>query len=396
MLAVGVWACGPAAVDVQTTFARALKPVELRAASTATTADPLFLRVRAYADSGYRAHADDWRDRIEQQVRRATAVLEGEFGVRLELESVRSWDRTRTDVEIRDALDELVRADPSFDVDWVVGFVGPLPEDRSASYDILGIARPFGRHLVVRAMQTSGDLERIDEWYDELSPEDRSAFARARRVHRETAVFLHEWAHTLGAVHECDSSWIMSKRYGILESRFSPESGQLVRIGLAHRDLSVRHAFSLWHADYASATSRMMKAWFDCPMLEKDLALHRNLLRAASSAFGPHDAAPGGHAARERWWGEVRGVIAPRLEALGARLPRPQPGRRGQHRAAAVRVRVAPSGAPTNASLLFSSGYGALDDGVLEAFREAAPLPRPPGMREDAEFEFVYGYGKEL
>jgi hypothetical protein len=229
------------------------------------------LRVRAYADPDHRAQDAHWAETIAAQVSRANAVLEAEFGVHLDLESVRPWQRPPARPgTLGSALDELIEADRGRDVDWVVGWVGPLA-DRSEVRDLYGLAPMFGRHFVLRAMESDASRAAVATW-DALTPADRAQMARDRRVHKETSMFLHEWGHTLGAVHECEGSSIMSKGYSLLASSFSPASARLVDVGLRHRGASAAEELHAWASEYRAAAATLRGAAWDCPVMEDALA----------------------------------------------------------------------------------------------------------------------------
>jgi hypothetical protein len=241
------------------------------------------LRLRAYADADYRAHAADWELRIRDQVRRANELLEVEFGIRFEVE-VRPWDRPRRGASLNEALRQL-RSMERGGADAVVGFVGPIAED--AWRDHLGLAGAFRTGFVLRAMLSPAEMMRLAIGYDTMSDAEREAMAEAWRLHRETVVFLHEWAHTQGAVHECDGKWIMAEQYRVTASGFSPESERLIRLTLEHggkADAAARAAFrEAWRAEVV----RMQSAAWECPVLEKDLAEQDAIV---TRAFGDGEA----------------------------------------------------------------------------------------------------------
>ncbi len=124
--------------------------------------------------------------------------------------------------------------DPAADVDWVLGFVASL-DVFSAAQEQLGIAPYFGRHLVLRGMFSAAETDAIDRALNLLSESERTSLARERRLHKETAVLLHEWAHTLGAFHERSPRWLMSPIYDTSQSAFSAESARIVGLGLEFR-----------------------------------------------------------------------------------------------------------------------------------------------------------------
>lgn len=269
-LALALAACSPH-LEAQRTYSQFLTPARLQPAGAEAQPVARVFKVRAYVDPDYRAHAPDWRERIAGQVEQANVILASDFGVRLELEPVREWERARAGDGLEGTLGALLRLDAARDVDWVIGFVAPVPEDSPRDYHAVGMASMFGRHFVVRAMQTSGDLARIDAVYDQLTEEERTAFARARRVHQEATVFLHEWGHTLGAVHECDSKWIMAPTYSVLRARFSPDSARLVRLGLTHRDAPSAPELG-WASAWRAEAVRMQGVAWECEKLERALA----------------------------------------------------------------------------------------------------------------------------
>src|SRR2546421_12986022 len=85
-------ACWKSPLDVQRDYAQSLRPAPIGAQSRAT--GPLrSLRVRAYADPEYQAQTPRWSERIREQIDRANATLQTEFGGRLELEATRTWKR---------------------------------------------------------------------------------------------------------------------------------------------------------------------------------------------------------------------------------------------------------------------------------------------------------------
>lgn len=123
--------------------------------------------------------------------------------------------------------------------------------------------------------------------------------ARDWRLHKETTVFLHEWAHTLGAVHECEDKWIMVPEHTLMVSAFSPRSARLVQIGLRHRARGWDAAAGAraWASEYEVVADSMLGASWECEPMEKGLAAARKAL-AAAARRAPLDAA--GQAQQER------------------------------------------------------------------------------------------------
>jgi TonB family protein len=382
-LAAAAASCSPYA-GAQHTYARFLTPVKVRPGAPAPQPVTQVLTLRAYADADYRAHAADWRERIAEQVGRANAILAADFGVRLELEPVREWERSSgRDAHLGATLGALRRQDDARDVDWVVGFVSPAAEDSGREHDLIGWAGLFGSHFVLRAMQTSADVARIDHWYDELEEGERQAFAKERRVHKEVATFLHEWGHTVGAVHECDSKWIMTPEYSVISGSFSSESIRLVRVGLAHRrrDGAPPKVDEPWATAWRAEAARMQGAAWECTRLEEGLARADAVLRERLSAAARPEPA---REALERYADEVRRAVSSRVTLPPDALPQAK----GEPPRVALELRLDRAGAVKLARVDRSSGIAAFDDDVLRSVR-AAPFAPPPAALCDGDGDLV-------
>lgn len=348
---------------VQRGWSEVLAPAPVRpGAGAAEAAAQRVLRVRAFADGGFQATTSRWRERISDQVARSNAVIGPEFGVRLVLDSVRAWDREARGGTLDSIALELMRLDPAADVDWVVGFVGPVPEDTGALHESVGLAAMFGRHFVVRAMQSAADVALIDASYDQLAPEKRQAIAREQRIHREQAVFLHEWAHTLGAVHECEDKWIMTREYSLLQSSFSPRSARFVRLGLQRRGASGAPGLREWARAWRAEAQAQAAASWDCRALEEGLAgadatLARELERVSAEARSRYGAAILRQALAKPW--SVR---------------RPPP----RQVSFDLEVLVDATGSLKDVRLVAGSGDPRLDDAAVRRFRESEPFEAPP------------------
>lgn len=252
-------ACWKSPRDLQRDYAQSLRPAPIGAQSRAT--GPVrSLRVRAYADPEYQAQTPRWSDRIREQIDRANATIETEFGVRLELEPIRSWRRADRFERLDKALAELAEADPGADVDWVIGFA-PALRFASAAHEQLGMGAVFGRHLVVRGMFSLEETRALETVLDKLPREERDALLRERRVHKETAVLLHEWAHTLGAFHEHVPGSLMSPIYEPSQSGFSPGIVRLLQVSLEQRSARDDAGLSRWAAAYRDEVRSSTTIW---------------------------------------------------------------------------------------------------------------------------------------
>jgi predicted Zn-dependent protease len=253
----------------QRSYAESLRPAEVKPAALSSGAPLRKLRVRAYADADYQRETPRWNARIEQQLARANTVLEGQFGVHLEVESVRPWNRAGAGGRLRDALAELQARDSGTGVDWVVGFVSSLAVF-TASQEELGIACMFCRHLVVRGMFSAAETDAINEALPLLSSTERETLARERRVHKEMAVFLHEWAHTMGAFHERSPQFLLSPTYDTSQSSFSEGSARIIGRGLDYRDTP--DARAAWADAYRAEVQRAAATAWDAQTREQALA----------------------------------------------------------------------------------------------------------------------------
>ena len=194
------------------------------------------VRVRFYADDDYRSSSGGgrWQDRIRVMLTMVNKVVEPTFGVRFEGESFRRWPRQGPSGALQPMLDELERLDAGPDVDWVVGMVSPLPLV-SMSFHDLGCARVLGRHFLLRGMASIAELDDFKRILPKLDQKDREELYSRRKTHKELAIFLHEWGHTLGALHVPDATRIMGPSYSNRVSTFDVEDASLIAAGLEAR-----------------------------------------------------------------------------------------------------------------------------------------------------------------
>jgi Tfp pilus assembly protein PilF len=245
----------------QRKYADSLQPAKVGPGAAATP--PSFVRtykVRAYADAEYQAQTPRWTAHIEDELTRANEVLEAQFGVHLDLESARPWRRTGSSARLRDVLTQLQAQDVGADVDWVVGFTASL-DVFSAAQDQLGIAAFFGKHFVLRGMASAAEMDAIDSALQLLSADDRAALVQKRRMHKETAVFLHEWAHTLGAFHDRAQNALMAPAYDPSMAQFSDATARIIGLGLEYR--GARSGREAWAKAYRAQIGNSKDAIWD-------------------------------------------------------------------------------------------------------------------------------------
>jgi predicted Zn-dependent protease len=263
-------ACGCAIENpwtAQHNYADSLRPAEVKA--TNTNKAPLrTFKVRAYADDGYQAQTPRWNAHIEEQLNRASAVLEAQFGARLELESARPWPREGSSARLADVLEQLKQKDNGSQVDWVIGYTASL-DVFSAAQDQLGVAAFFGKYFVLRGMASAAELDAINQNLNLLGSDERDQLVRQRRLHKETTVLLHEWAHTLGAFHDRDPKALMAPQYDQGAAQFSEVSARVIGLGMEYRGVAGSKA--AWNKAYKAEVARAGDAVWDA--VEKQHAL---------------------------------------------------------------------------------------------------------------------------
>ena len=269
-------ACWKSPRELQRDYAQTLRPAPIGRAARAASAVRA-LRVRVHADPEYQAQTPRWSDRIRAQIDRASSAIESDFGFRLEVESIRTWQRADRFGTMESALAELAASDPGSDVDWVIGFA-PALSFASAAHEQLGMAALFGRHLVLRGMFSLEETRALESVLDQLPREERDALLRERRLHKETAVLLHEWAHTLGAFHEHTPGSLMSPQYEPTQSEFSPGIARVLQAALAQRASPGEAALSAWAAAYRDEVRSSPAIW--------DQATRSEALRIGEQFFG--------------------------------------------------------------------------------------------------------------
>jgi hypothetical protein len=192
------------------------------------------LRLRFHADADYRAGGVNWQERMRAQLMQLNDVLEPAFAVRLEAAGFQRWERSSGGGALTPMLEELTQRDPGRDVDWVVGLVSPLPLVAMSFHD-LGMAQVLGRHFVIRGMSSYAEMQQLQEVFGALDQDQREKLYGQRKAHKEMSVFLHEWAHTLGAMHVEQPTRIMSPGYSFRTTNFSPLEADLLAASLQAR-----------------------------------------------------------------------------------------------------------------------------------------------------------------
>ena len=209
-------------------------PAPLSAPMRARNADPTLMRVHVWADPDFQLGGVSWKSRVKQLFTSVNAFTVPVFGARFEVVRMSTWHRQSRSSQLEPLLGELEKHDPGEGVDWVIGFVAPLPIVTASIHNI-GMARGLGKHFVLRGMSSldeAADLRRAFPVLAKFSPEDLEKLYALRKSHKELVVFLHEWAHTLGAIHVDARDHVMSPSYSYKSSVLAPVDTTLLDIAL--------------------------------------------------------------------------------------------------------------------------------------------------------------------
>lgn len=206
---IGNWK--PAVVR-QADAAREFAPVEVRLAARESGAGEQVVKLRIWAARDYRNQTLHWQERVRRMVARANAAFQAWPRVRFEIAELRSWDIDSDGVRFETLLAQLESMDKGEDVDLTVGLAAADPTTAPSIHQ-LGMARLAGRHMILRNQNDLKENEAIQSAMDLLLPSTRDQLFIERKAHKELVVFLHEWAHTAGALHVDDPADLMNERY---------------------------------------------------------------------------------------------------------------------------------------------------------------------------------------
>ncbi|MBS2028911.1 MAG: hypothetical protein JST54_13500 [Deltaproteobacteria bacterium] len=218
--------------DVQRDYAQTFAPAEVQAAPSAA-AGMHDVKLRIWVDQEYRAHVIGWPDKVRELVERANTVVGPAYGIHF-VPELRNWTREREDADLERALEDLEKLDPGQDVGWVLGLTGVLGVATPNIHDI-GRAELYSKHMVEHAMDDAAEGQAFDRAFTALSQDERLKLYRDRMHHKELVVFLHEWAHTLGAAHTRILSDLLYPAYDNSQTAFGPPNAEILQQNLAER-----------------------------------------------------------------------------------------------------------------------------------------------------------------
>ncbi len=213
--------------DLERDYADSLRP-EVPVAVTAPTGQRLSLHV--FADEDYRREVVAWRGRVEGMVARANSVL-APLGAYFEVVEFVEWRHAGGD-DLQAAMQALREAaGERGERTWVLGLIS-AHAGYTRDISFLGIDELMGRFMIARAITDLETAEHLERELSRLDASDRQRLYRERRRHMEVMLLLHEWGHSMGAVHT-PSTTIMHPRTNAGSRGFSMDNEALLRVALA-------------------------------------------------------------------------------------------------------------------------------------------------------------------
>lgn len=358
------------------------------------------VKLRVWADQDYRK-LPRWKVRARALIERANEYLAASFGIELEPE-FKDWERQGDGGDHPDAvLEQLQRHDPGEGADWVLGFTGALPRFSTSQHD-LGFAALHGKHMVLRHDDLTAELAYLRQELRDRPKKTRELIIEDRRRHKEVAVLLHEWAHTLGAIHERGGGQLMRQEYDYQAHGFSPMTVRIIRLGLKLRRAETAEEQRVAAEALVSELETMNWPGVEPTERQQILELVRYRLAAAAAITGeptaavdespvPAATAPGSPDRKP----PTGAAVARKPPAPPAPPPPPSPAelerQRVVHRQlgipedAAARFKITSARQDEYADL-FRKAYGALQQGKSAECRRLAQgglkrFPKAPGLQ---------------
>lgn len=191
-------------------------------------------RIRVYASLDYQAQRSGWKTQVKKMLESADDVLGPAFALRLEVADTQVWNPECDPADLIACLAELEQYDQGEDVDWVVGLIAAVPHF-TTSFEELGMARTPGRHFVLRDLYDPGEREAINAMFPAMSASKRTEIYKERQKHKRLVILLHEWGHTMGALHIRRDQMILFPNYDPEMAMFSDENLRLIDASLKDR-----------------------------------------------------------------------------------------------------------------------------------------------------------------
>src|SRR6185436_3455461 len=152
-----------------------------------------------------------------------------------------------------------------------------------------------GRHFILRGMASADEASALKA-LDLLDPAEREQVYSRRKWHKETAVFLHEWLHTLGAIHSSNPERLTNPSYSNKMSNLAVADAELAAAAIRAR-LAERQSGAIdWSGLRAAVERNRSGEWFT---KERDDLLAMLVSQGARPAKPEHKFEPDKRAARE-------------------------------------------------------------------------------------------------
>jgi hypothetical protein len=144
------------------------------------------------------------------------------------------WRAECDPASLEECLAELTEYDPGDDVDWVIGLIASTPRF-TVSFEELGMAQLPGRHFVLRDLYDPAEQDAINAMFPAMTATKRKEIYKEREKHKRLVIFLHEWGHTMGALHTRRDQMILYPNYDSEMARFGEENLRLIDAALKDR-----------------------------------------------------------------------------------------------------------------------------------------------------------------
>ncbi len=214
--------------------AKAAEGAELRTNGGSSLPARYVGRVRFYVADDYRRQHPGWRRQLEDLLESANPVLRPAFGVQLQVSELHEWTPACDDSNLDACLEELSQIELREGAEWVVGVVGAQPRF-TTSFEELGLANVPGSHFVIRDVSDLAERDAIERAFATHTQTRRDEIYSRRKQHKRVSIFLHEWAHTLGALHTTAAEALLNPAYDDRMSGFDESNAELISVAIEDR-----------------------------------------------------------------------------------------------------------------------------------------------------------------
>jgi hypothetical protein len=190
-------------------------------------------KVRGCVTQAYAAETLDWSERFDQLVRNASSVLAPSIGLELGSAGAKLWKPEHGEAGLATAIGDLPGCEGP-EADWVVAMVQSTANVVS-DFHVLGRGQTYSPYLAMRASNDPAELEAFAKSFPDLDETARQKLYSDRKRHKTLALFLHEFAHTLGAVHRTAKDTLMAPAYDSAERGYDETTLALLRVGVEIR-----------------------------------------------------------------------------------------------------------------------------------------------------------------